>query len=196
MRLATLTFVISATLLAAAAQAQDTANCAAIENAEQRLACYDAATNGGKDNAAPAPPAQAWSVNETKSPMDDSPIVRAYLGDESGQNVLSVRCVENRTELAVGTKEFLGVSDRVRVTYRIGKAKPVSAVWAPSTGYQAAFATNPIQLLRQLPDNADLFIRVAKYNGGNVDAQFNTGLLSEVVAKVSAACKWPSAKPS
>jgi hypothetical protein len=139
----------------------------------------------------------AWSIEESKSPIDDSPQVTATLFAE-GSNPpamtgLTLRCKERNTEVIFGKHfAFLGSADAIKVLIRINDGKPIETSWHPSTNGQGAFAPAAVQFIRALPDNGKLFIRATGFGGTSVDGDFNLGNVSEVREKIAAACHWPA----
>lgn len=162
----------------------------------------EAPTNPVASNdSTPVEEQQVWSVEEDKSPVDDSPTVtlsmtsakpyRSRFGRD--QNAfLVIRCRENQTDLIIGIDEFLGLHDGVRVTYRIGDQPAKTATWATSTSGKGAFASNPIQLAKELAASPYFFVRISGYSGEKYDLEFVTNGLAEALPKVQAACHWPT----
>jgi hypothetical protein len=94
---------------------------------------------------------------------------------------------------------FLGISESLKVLYRINDEKVVQATWLPASGGQGAFVSPPasaLALLKSLPDNGKLFVRVFDFSGNGHDAQFNLGTVSVARAQVAAACGWQEKQPA
>jgi hypothetical protein len=131
---------------------------------------------------------QAWSIVENKSPKNDSDQLSAAM--VVGDTALILRCREQTTEAAFSTKNtYLGESS-VTVRYRINSESPVKEVWRPSMDGRAAFAPNPMDFIRSLPDNGRVFVRAIAADGQNKDANFKLSGVSEVKDKIGHACNW------
>lgn len=165
--------------------------CKAISNDLQRLKCFDGlfADKPNPPNAADKSVNEGnWSIEESKSPTDGSPqIVAANL---VGDTVLILRCKDQTTEAAFSTKyNYLG-SRSVDVTLRINDEKPFKEVWKASMDGRAAFASNAVEFIRKLPDNAKLFIRTTRSDEKTKEAHFDLGNLSDIRNKIAHACDW------
>ena len=55
---------------------------------------------------------------------------------------------------------------------------------------RAAFASNAVEFVRMLPDNARLFVRSSRSDGKTKEANFNLGHLSDIRNKIAHACDW------
>jgi hypothetical protein len=55
---------------------------------------------------------------------------------------------------------------------------------------RAAFASNAVEFVRMLPDNARLFVRTSRSDGKTKEANFNLGHLSDIRNKIAHACDW------
>jgi len=138
-------------------------SCKAISNDQQRLKCFDGLF-ADKPSPPNAPYKSAtegdWQIEESKSPTDGSPqFVAANL---VGDTVLILRCKDQTTEAAFSTKyNYLG-SRSVDVQLRINDEKPFKEVWKASIDGRAAFASDAVEFIRMLPDNAKLFIKTSR----------------------------------
>jgi hypothetical protein len=116
--------------------------CKAISNDQQRLQCFDGlfADKPNQPNADDKSANEGnWQIEEGKSPTDGSPLIVA--ANLVGDTVLILRCQDQHTEAAFSTKySYLG---------------------SRSVG-RAAFASNPVEFIRMLPDDANLFIRTSR----------------------------------
>lgn len=133
--------------------------------------------------------AMDWSIEESKSPPDDSSQVVAAM--VSGDTALILRCKAQNTEAAFSTKfNYLG-GKSVKVLVRVNDEKPTQEEWRPSTTGRAAFAPNAEEFIRALPDNGKLFIRAIRFDGKTKDGTFNLGAVSAIKEKIARACNWP-----
>lgn len=163
--------------------------------AAERLECLDAIPL--PESPAPSNPSGAWVIDETKSPMDDSPLIVASVSSrETAQLLLMIRCREGRTELLVSTPGPIDFNRQLPVVYRVGSAPAVQATWGLSTNSRAMFApgASTISLIRSLQEDGRFFFRVI---GGvaQYEVTFETKGVEEVRRRVSTACRWPAATP-
>jgi len=200
------------------------AACSAVGDSLERLVCFDrafprqadvttteanaASPDGSSDApeaAADAPvsdpvPMVQWSVEVSKSAIDDSPSVFAMLLPEtqSGTGIggaevaLLLRCAENTTSVILSTTMFM-TEESVPVTIRIGDAPARRSGWTLSSSNKAVglwSGSEAIPFIRSLPDNARLVIRIDERD--RIDAQFNLANVSKVAAQIADACHWPS----
>ena len=193
--------LIALSLIAGHTHAQEAYRlCKLVQNEADRLRCFDAATALPAPTEKPeqaAPEKQLWSVTEDRAPLDDAPQVSAILLSLDTKTGLAVRCKEHKTELAVLTQgAFLGLSDALKVTYRIGDAAPISAMWNAASGGQGAFSPAAVPFIRALPDDGKLFFRIFDFKGTPHDASFNLDKVSDVRSKVAIACSWDQKPPA
>lgn len=173
--------------------------CKLVKEDGDRLKCFDAAV------ADPSPATHeavrlGWDVKEDKAPIDDSArVIAALLGDDN-KNALILRCSEGQSVAAVAFDGFLGLDDSIKVIYRIGEGAAISATWISMKGKGAISPLKTaIPLMKALPDNGKFFFRVYDFQGLVHDALFDLGNISDVRAKIAAACKWdqvPAVKPA
>jgi hypothetical protein len=134
-------------------------------------------------------PESRWSIVESKSATDDSPEVSAGMVVRNAALIL--RCREQNTEAAFSTK-FTNLGDKpVTVRFRINSEDPIKEVWRPSMDGRAAFAPNPENFIRALPDSGRVFIRAIDADGKDKDANFILSGVSEIRDKIARACNWP-----
>jgi hypothetical protein len=166
--------------------------CQAISDDGRRLKCFDdlfaekphASSTVEKLGSEPA-----WSIEEGKSPTNNSP--QFIAAKVAGDTVLILRCKEQTTEAAFSTKyNYLG-SKSVDVLVQINDEKPTKDVWRASTTGRAAFAPNAVEFIRVLSDDGKLFIRATRFDGKTKDGNFNLGAVSEIRNKIARACDWP-----
>ena len=131
---------------------------------------------------------QAWSIVENKSASNDGDQLSAAM--VVGDAVLILRCRDQTTEAAFSTKNTYLGNESVTVRYRINSESPIREVWRSSMDGRAAFAPNPMDFIRALPDNGRVFIRAIAADGQNKDANFKLSGVSEVRGKIGHACNW------
>jgi Type VI secretion system VasI, EvfG, VC_A0118 len=170
---------------------EEVKSCKAIPNDQQRLKCFDSLFADKPNQTKPLEKSaneDNWSIEESKSSMDGSQqIVAANL---VGDTVLILRCKDQTTEAAFSTRyNYLG-SRSVDVTLRINDDKPFKQVWKASIDGRAAFASDAVEFIRMLPDNAKLFIGTSRADGKTKEANFNLGNVSDIKNKIAHACSW------
>lgn len=171
--------------------------CSLMEH-DQRLECLD---RQSRDIAPPDRSARGgdnWTISETTSPVDYSPIVTAIAysrsGPEGGVMQLSIQCRGGRTELAVPAPALPGSGADYSISYRVNDGQPVQlAAGTPSSGRGAAFTGDVVRLLQSLPDEGYITVRISNRSGAAQDGQFLLGGLRTAREKMAAACKWPRA---
>jgi hypothetical protein len=171
--------------------------CALMERAE-RLECLDKLSRSIAPPSRAAPAADNWTISETTSPVDYTPVVIASTpsrdGAESSAMQLSVYCRNGRTELVVGGPAISGRGEDYAISYRIDGGQRVdAAAGAPSFGTGVAFKGDIVRLLQSLPEQGEMFIRLSPRTGVARDGYFSLGGLKLVRDKLAAACKWPQA---
>ena len=169
--------------------------CKTLTDDAQRLKCFD-----GLFAEKQQPPA-TWSIEESKSPVDDSPQVAGMLYADSSTDpsylmlptVLVLRCKEKKTEAYLGKPFTLFGANNVtlKVLVRINDGKPIETRWRPSSNGLGVFALAAVEFIRALPDNGKIFIRVTTFDGSTVDGAFTLGKVSEIRDKIAADCHWP-----
>ena len=82
---------------------------------------------------------------------------------------------------------FLGATPD---TLRINDDKPFKQVWKASIDGRAAFASDVVEFIRMLPDNAKLLIGTSRADGKTKEANFNLGNVSDIKNKIAHACDW------
>jgi len=131
---------------------------------------------------------QAWQIVELKPPKNDSDQLSAIM--VVGDAALILRCRNQTTEAAFSTKDTYLGDQSVTVRYRINSENPIKEVWRSSMDGRAAFAPNPMDFIRALPDNGRVFIRAVAADGQNKDTNFKFADVSEVRRKIGRACNW------
>jgi hypothetical protein len=164
--------------------------CSQLEQAE-RVVCLDKLPGAGDE----------WVISETTSPVDYAPIVTAtaFSRDSASASLaqLSVLCRGGRTEMVVGGPALASSSTDYDLSYRLNSGQPVRvAAGRASLGTGIAFRGDVVSLLRSLPEEGELAIRLSARSGVVHEGHFSLSGLKAVRSKVAAACNWPrSAKP-
>lgn len=139
-----------------------------------------------------------WVISETNSPVDYTPIVVAVtLSRDGGENAalqLSIYCRNGRTELVIAGPAISGRGEDYAITYRVNGDEPVQTdAGPPPFGTGARFKGDIVRLLRSLPDQGDIIIRLVPRTGAALEGYFSLGGLNLVRDKLALACKWPQA---
>lgn len=137
-----------------------------------------------------ASPKSGWSIIEDKSATGESAQFSAWI--IVGDAALILRCREQRTEAAFSTENTDLGEESVKVRYRIDLNEPIQQAWRSSINGRAAFAPEPMDLIRALPDNGRIFIRAIASDGSNKDTNFIISGTSVIRDKIARACNWPS----
>jgi hypothetical protein len=133
---------------------------------------------------------ERWSIVENKSPTNNGRQLSAAM--VVADAALILRCRDQTTEAAFSTKDTDLGDGSVTVRYRINADDPIKEVWRSSTDGRAAFAPNPVNFMRALPDSGRVFIRAIAADGQNKDVNFKLSGVSEVRDRIGHACNWSS----
>ncbi len=174
--------------------------CAALDNSVERLSCFDtlAESNGLTTKTVPTPSANKgkWSTSITTDPMTDKSIYIARLDASSGTGRLGegidliVRCAQNKTELYINWKSFLG-TDSARVTHRIGKSKAETHTWDVSTDHTSSFYPgSPVAALKEMIKTTSFVANVTPYSESPVTATFDVSGAEAAFADIRKGCRW------
>ncbi|MEK9283302.1 MULTISPECIES: hypothetical protein [unclassified Bradyrhizobium] len=171
--------------------------CSQLER-EARLECLDKLSRAVAPSRRETARADNWTISETTSPVDYSPIATATTSPRAGsveQSMkLSIRCRGGRTELSLAGPGISGRGDDYVISYRINGGQPVQvAATVPAIGSGVAVAGDVVRLLQSLPDNADLVVHLSPRTGAVHDATFSLAGLDAMRARMAAICKWPQA---
>ncbi|MCC8984797.1 hypothetical protein [Bradyrhizobium acaciae] len=165
---------------------------------DARLECLDKLSHAAAPARREASRADNWTISETTSPVDYSPIATATTsaGADSAEPSmkLSIRCRGGRTELSFAGPTISGRSDGYAISYRINDGKPTQvAATVPASGSGVAVAGDVVRLVQSLPDNAVLVVHLAPGAGAAHDATFSLAGVDAMRARMATICKWPLA---
>ncbi|MGY3037663.1 hypothetical protein ACVIIV_006833 [Bradyrhizobium sp. USDA 4354] len=137
-----------------------------------------------------------WLVSETTSPVDYSPIVTATTSSVSGSDgaamQLAIHCRKGRTEVMVAGRAFSRSASEYAVSYRLNSDPPIQlAAASPSFGSGVAFGGDVVQLLKSLPDEGRIVVRLSTRTGAAQEGHFLLSGFKNVRERMAAACKWP-----
>lgn len=176
--------------------------CSAVEKAGQ-LQCLDKLARD------PAPPLQlalagdGWIVSETTSPVDYSPIATATTSSRkvagASEMQLTIRCRGGRTELVVSGPAITDRGDNYFISYRVNGGPSAQLAGAtPASGDGVAFKGDVVALLKSLPSDGELVVRLFPLSGTGLDGVFSLDGLETLRTRIGAICNWPHtlAKPN
>jgi hypothetical protein len=201
-RVGALAVVLSSLSQAVCAQTGDAVDrlktCSKFEGME-RLRCIDELLGEMTAATGPArPQGPNWIISETTSPVDYRPQIAAQtMASASSQDApssLAIHCHARRTELTISTTgSWKQASDgEVKVVYRINEEPAVEQRWIlAETGRSLAIPGDVVRLLRSMPDNGRILVRVYAGKGPPYESTFQLVGLDSVRRKIAAACNWP-----
>jgi len=148
-------------------------------------------TTTGQSDQAGTSTIDAWTIDESKSPIDSRHQVTATLKAVGYDATMSLRCRENKTEAIFDLpSKLLGSRGSVKVLVRFGDA--LETMLSPSMNDQSFYAGSAEQFIEHFPDNGTIIISAAGASGRAVVGEFNLGNFFEVRHKIAQACNWPS----
>lgn len=174
--------------------------CKSISNSEQRLGCYDTLFERTIERKVDDKNMGNWLVVEDVSPIDDSKSVYLYLYADSNITTrfktretpyLVIRCRENKTELYIEFKTYIGMYG-IYPTTRIDSQKAISnQKWGISTDYKAIFYSGKtISFIKGLLNKNQLFIQITPFSENPVNTTFTLTGLNEAIKPLRSACGW------
>lgn len=130
-----------------------------------------------------------WIVTESRSPIDDSPGVTMLKPAEDGEQMLVIRCRENKTDAYIRTDDFLG-NDSTNVTVRFDDEKAKQQHFSLSTNNRALFFSPAIPNIKTMMKSEKVVIRYNTYNGTPKTVTFKLYGLPEKIVSLRKACHW------
>lgn len=147
---------------------------------------------------APAAQTSRWTVSETSSPVDYSPLVTATIlaRAETGAapTELVVRCRGRRSELGLRMESAPRASrgGEIPVSYQLNDQPMVKLRWMASTdGKTTNYRGDATALLRSFSEDTRLKIIVPNGSGSS-EAVFQFAGWNAIRDKIATACKWTS----
>ena len=171
--------------------------CAPMEGAD-RVACPDGPSPAAAPPLRQARAGDGWVISETTSPVDYSPIATAITSSRKiadGTSMqLSIRCRGGRSEVAVTGPAITGRGDSYFMSYRVNGGPSVQLAGAASAfGDGVAFRGDVVALLRSLPGDGKLEVRLVSPTGPELNGSFSLDGLDILRARIAATCQWPHA---
>ena len=146
-----------------------------------------------------APSGPGWTVSETTSPVDYSPLVTATILARSetrnAPTALVVRCRGRRTELGLRMEGSARASrgGEIPVAYQINDQPMVKLRWiASADGKTANYKEDATALLQSFSEDARLKIIVPDGSGRDSEAAFQLAGWNVIRDKIATACMWTS----
>ncbi|MCF7645840.1 type VI secretion protein [Bacillus subtilis] len=177
-----------------AATAQDSPqSCATIKAPLQRLACFD--TFSPEVQAAASE--QSWHIEETSSPIDDSPKIAGVLLPKGSEKkivtldtiALGLRCHNNITSIIIMTGTS-ATSETAKISYTLNNNSAQHAYWERSANFLSVglwAADEAIPFIKQLKNNSILTVKI---DNPPVEAAFDLANVEALTDKISQACHW------
>lgn len=130
-----------------------------------------------------------WVVNESKSPIDDSPSATILKFAEDGNQTLVIRCKEDKTDAYIVTYDFLG-DESTSVIVRYDEEIARKQNFSLSTDSKALFFIPAISNIKTMMKAKKVVIRYNTYNGTFKTVTFKLDGLSEKITSLRKACHW------
>ena len=141
----------------------------------------------------------AWTVSETTSPVDYSPLVTATIPAQSETKnpptALVVRCRGRRTELGLRMEGSPRASrgGEIKVAYQINDLPMIKLRWTASAdGKTANYREDATALLQSFSEDARLKFTVPDGSGRDGEAAFQLAGWNVIRDKIATACRWTS----
>lgn len=182
------------------AAAQEADQCAKIDNADDRLNCFDSIY---REVSIPEAKGNWVSKIET-SPLDDTETVVLSLKSDddirgthgaAGPADLLIRCKENTTSVfLIFNDHFMSdLQGRGRVDYRIDQETPSRKNMAVSTDNKALGLWSgrvAIPWIKSLMEGGRLYVRATPFSESPVEANFSIKGLDDSIEPLRKACNW------
>lgn len=184
---------------------EDPKACAAVNDAGQRLLCYDGIFKESRE-AEPTPAAvnAKWRLSTTKSKIDDSATATLALDSDDDfagkyrgreKATMVIRCHENATSLyfIIGDHFLSDIQGYGQITYRVDEKKASTKEFDVSTDNKALglwSGGSSIPFVKQMMGAKRLVIRVTPYSESAITATFDITGAEEAVKPVRENCKW------
>ena len=176
--------------------------CSQLQQAE-RLECLQKLS---RDLAPPPMPASSvpddagenWTVSETTSPVDYTPITIATASPITAADgtamQLSIQCRGGRTDLVIDGSTLTRRGEDYAISYAVNGGQAVSVGGgAPVSGSGVAIKGDVVPLLASLPDRGTVTFRVAGRQDPALEGRYSLAALKIVLDRLAGPCNWPIA---
>lgn len=179
--------------------------CSQLEPAD-RLECLQKLSH---DLAPPPSPASSsasgsagagenWTVSETTSPIDYTPITVAAASSTPAPGgmamQLSIQCRGGRTDLVIDGPTITRRGEDYIVSYAANGGQPVTVAGAtPASGAGIAIKGDVVPLLASLPDHGVVTFRASGRQDPALEGRYSLPALKVVLDRLAGPCKWPTA---
>ena len=149
-------------------------------------------SSGSEGTATP----ESWTVSETTSPIDYSPVViattRARGAPDGSGMKLSIACRGGTTSLVVGSPQALPPGDGYALSYAVDGGPPTTlAATATPPGMGMALGGDVVRLLMSLPAQGEIAFRIADRQGVKLEGRYSLAGLKTTRERMVVSCRWP-----
>jgi type VI secretion system protein VasI len=181
------------------------AGCAAVEDGQARLACYDALFRTEATTETPAGSTGKWTVRRETSRLTDKveifmtvesdQIVPSRFGGSGSRAALLLRCQDNTTAMTVwfGGRFMADSGGFDRVTYRIDDKPPVQGRWSASTNNEHMGLWSggvSIPAIKSMFGARNFLLVATPFNESPITLDFKIGGLEAAIKPLREACAW------
>jgi type VI secretion system protein VasI len=176
------------------------AQCAAIDDINDRLGCFDSLAKAVAKLAAPGlavsdavpsdqPTPGQWQVLVDKDPLDDSTSVALGLLGNELKAQLVVRCRQKKLDVLLSWRgRFMGATAPV-VWTRLGAAKAEKKRWSLSSDHKAALLAKDVTpFVKQLLSVDRLVVQTDHFAQGRITEVFDVHGLEDAIGPVKEQC--------
>jgi hypothetical protein len=175
------------------------AKTSAAAPSDKSVAAIPPGTATPSTSAPSATQGSSWTVSETTSPVDYSPLVTATIPARSetknAPTALVVRCRGRRTELGLRMEGSPRASrgGEILIAYQINDQPMVKLRWTESAdGKTANYREDATALLQSFSEDARLKISVLDGPGKDSETAFQLAGWNVIRNKIATACMWTS----
>lgn len=182
--------------------AQTAEVCAAVNQPDERLNCYDRLFRVSTDNRV-ALSDGAWNLKIEKSKLDDSKKVflsldsidrqRARFGKPVKYNFY-ITCRENKNDVfIIFGGNFMSDLHHSRVDYRVDERAAKHRSFRESNDHEALGlwgGGSSIPFIKELFGGTKLYVRATPMSESSVEAEFPIAGLEEAIAPLRESCNW------
>lgn len=176
--------------------------CSQLQPAD-RLECLQKLSRDLAPSPAPASSApdsagtdENWTVSETTSPVDYTPITVATASSPTAPGgvamQLSIQCRGGRTDLVIDGPSLTRRGEDYAVSYAVngGQAVSIGGV-TPASGSGVAVKGDVVPLLASLPDRGSVTFRIVGRQDPAMEGRYSLPALRIALERLAGPCKWP-----